>query len=1414
MEHKVRTKALSWLLTLAMLVGLLPMQVLAYTVEFTRGELQYVMQGDSEVPLADVLETVGLSGTVTAVEVSDSTLFSASKKDGEWVVTTHQAFSTEEWMRVTIDGVVYEIVVTDGHQHYVDDNYTLPTEITGTSGSLVKNKLNILYYRDGSYVGKTQLDPSKTASDAYYYYYNSIKSQIENTTWVKTEKYTYEVRYYFNVVNDFPYAKKEYTKLNYSTYKMDSWEAYSDTNASYSDNDGYGYEKNQYNVMTVNLSKPAATAPTLTGWSGTYDGQAHSVTATGASGGTVYFQTSEDNSTWNAETTTVPSRTAVGTTYVKAYTKGDSNHKNSNVVTAKIIINAMSMDGVSASGYSGTYDGAAHGITVTAPEGATVKYRESDSGDYNLASSPTYTDVGTHTVYYQVTKENYTTVTGSETVAIAQKEVGLEWGSTNFTYDGQSHAPTVTATDLISGDTCTVTADGAQTNAGGPYTATADSLSNSNYKLPSAKTTSFTISKLPITITAADQTVERGGSVASTTDKVSVTSGALVSGHSITAVTLGGDTSAVTQNGTVTFTAATIKDGDGSGTDVTGNYEITYATGKLTVTKTAPTYTAPEKKNGLVYNKTAQELVNAGTVTGGEFYYRVGDSGTWSKELPKATNAGSYAIYYYVKGDSDHSDVGSEASPISLGVVTIAQKEVTLSWTNIAFAYDGEAHIPTATATGVIDGDTCTVTVTGAKADMGTHTATATGLSNTNYKLPDAKTHTFTISGAEIVYGDDSAVTAPKRGETLKAVLVPTDTGLTYQWYCGDTPIDSATGETYTLTDGDVGKYIKVIIKKGETSYPSAPVGPVAQVYAVEGIVVKSDGTTLVSGINVKLMQGNTSFGQDTTDTDGKFIINNVPKGSYNLVASGDVDGTQLTKTQILELSADVTDVKVIMPAGKTESVLDNDNAGDFAAVVDGLDDRAAEETPGSGEKITIQMTITSEGNVGTEARLTDGDKTAFATGKTAIEALPAASGKTMEYMNIKLDETSSTNASVHTDIGDINTKVMKIIMQYDFTGRYSVTVFRYHGTTAVALTKGSGADGTFETNETAGTITIYASKFSTYAIGYSTTPPAPVTPPATPIYGGGGWTPATLPTRYPVETEQTEHGTTEASHKEATAGTKVIITPKPDKSYEAASATVRDKDGKLVSVTKEKDGTWSFTMPASKVTVSVSYAKTVITPADTGVADWLITDDHIVYLNGYDEDGIQLIGPDRNITRAEVAMIFYRLLKNKDVTVTKSYSDVPDFEWFVQAVGVLSSLGILNGYDEGDFRPQNPITRAEFTAIATRFAKATGGTSDFFDVPGDHWAYGNIATASDYGWVTGDNGLFRPEDKITRAEVAAIVNRMLGRKADQEWVLANPDKIRYFSDLQDTKQWYYFDMIEASNEHDFTKDDGVEKWK
>ena len=309
----------------------------------------------------------------------------------------------------------------------------------------------------------------------------------------------------------------------------------------------------------------------------------------------------------------------------------------------------------------------------------------------------------------------------------------------------------------------------------------------------------------------------------------------------------------------------------------------------------------------------------------------------------------------------------------------------------------------------------------------------------------------------------------------------------------------------------------------------------------------------------------------------------------------------------------------------------------------------------------------------------------------------------------------------------------------------------------------------------------------------------------------GGGGSVAT----YPVNVSEVPGGTVKPDKTQAAKDAKVTLTVTPDEGNEIDKVTVTDKDGKEIPVTRNADGTYSFQMPDSPVNVSVSFkeaAKQPASPEETGVADWLVTDDHIAYISGYADGSIN---PEGNITRAEVAMIFYRLLKDQDVEITASFPDVKDGDWFAQAVTTLASLKIITGYEDGTFAPGKQISRAEFTAIATRFAKAVNGTVNFSDVSADHWAADNIATGSEYGWITGyEDDTFRPSKPITRAEVAAIVNRMLARAADEAYVGANRDQLVQFSDLQDTAKWYYLDMVEATNQHDFTKTDGVEKWK
>ena len=214
--------------------------------------------------------------------------------------------------------------------------------------------------------------------------------------------------------------------------------------------------------------------------------------------------------------------------------------------------------------------------------------------------------------------------------------------------------------------------------------------------------------------------------------------------------------------------------------------------------------------------------------------------------------------------------------------------------------------------------------------------------------------------------------------------------------------------------------------------------------------------------------------------------------------------------------------------------------------------------------------------------------------------------------------------------------------------------------------------------------------------------------------------------------------------------------------------------------------------------------------PTQTGIANWLRTDKHTTSMTGY---GNGLFGPEDKVTRAQVAQIFYRLLKDQNVAITASFSDVADDAWYAKAVNTLASLGIIKGTSEGKFDPNRAISRAEFCAIATRFAKVASTVKNpFADINEQDWYYTAVTTAASYDWVNGmSDGNFHPHDVISRAQAATIINRMLGAAADRSYVdshVTNP-----YTDVS-TTHWAYYQIIEASiaHDHDYDKE-GVEIW-
>ena len=221
-----------------------------------------------------------------------------------------------------------------------------------------------------------------------------------------------------------------------------------------------------------------------------------------------------------------------------------------------------------------------------------------------------------------------------------------------------------------------------------------------------------------------------------------------------------------------------------------------------------------------------------------------------------------------------------------------------------------------------------------------------------------------------------------------------------------------------------------------------------------------------------------------------------------------------------------------------------------------------------------------------------------------------------------------------------------------------------------------------------------------------------------------------------------------------------------------------------------------------------------------------LNTKDHYGYIIGYPVDYYtgqpttdqtkKPVRPEGKITRAEVATIYFRMLTDESRTKfwsqSNSYSDVKAGDWFNNAVSTLSKAGIIAGYEDGSFRPNGYITRAEFATIAARFFDVTYNGKDLFPDISGHWAKDYINQAANKGFVNGyEDGTFKPDRNITRAEAVTLVNRTLDR---------HPDKNHFTKDMlvwpdnMDQTKWYYADMQEATNSHTYQMKENSDKTK
>ena len=287
----------------------------------------------------------------------------------------------------------------------------------------------------------------------------------------------------------------------------------------------------------------------------------------------------------------------------------------------------------------------------------------------------------------------------------------------------------------------------------------------------------------------------------------------------------------------------------------------------------------------------------------------------------------------------------------------------------------------------------------------------------------------------------------------------------------------------------------------------------------------------------------------------------------------------------------------------------------------------------------------------------------------------------------------------------------------------------------------------------------------------------------------------------------------------------------------------VIDKDGKIINVNKTiKDDKITLTLPNGNTlddnyyTITVTDKNGKVAPnidvtlkdktnsvngkTDTNGQVIMPLSEHKSYIVGY-PDGTFL--PDGDMSRAEAAAIFARLIseeKGETISGKSSFKDTDKNGWYADYIGYLEKYKIIEGYNDGTFKPDAPVTRAEFVSMSVRYyslfndVNKDGYTVKYTDVSKNYWAYDDIAYAKNIGWLNGySDGSFRGDNKITRAEVVTVVNRATGRIADKEFVKDNFTKLNRFTDVTDSSKWYFFEVNESANTHKIVPFSKAETW-
>ena len=738
------------------------------------------------------------------------------------------------------------------------------------------------------------------------------------------------------------------------------------------------------------------------------------------------------------------------------------------------------------------------------------------------------------------------------------------------------------------------------------------------------------------------------------------------------------------------------------------------------------------------------------------------------------TNADTYDVTFSGAENKVSEDGLYIVTDTVNGKLTITKRSVTLTSADAEKVYDGDPltnHEVTVTSGSFVTGEGATYDVTGTITDVGTEKNTFTYTLNNGTK---AENYEITTKYGKLeVTPNETEVTVTITGKTDSKTYNGSEQSIT-----GYT-VESISDSRYTANDFT---FSGTALAKG------------------------TDAGTYPMGLKPENFENkNANFSKVTfVVTDGSLTITKRDVTLTSANASKPYDGTALTKPDVKVTSGsfvdgEVTDIKAtgtITDFGEVTNTITYNEGANFKA-----DNYEITTTEG---KLTITkrpVTLTSA----SDSKVYDG--TALTNGTVNV------GGK-----GFAKDEGATYNVTgSQTEVGKSDNEFTYELNANTKASNYNITMHK-------------------------GQLVITAADSVTYKVehykqnldgSYNNTPDD-----IDPLSGTAGTLTAAAAKDYPGFT----HGTV-TQEKIKSDGTTIIKIRYTRNSYTLTINYVyRDGSkaaeshietilyGKDYSVTSPKISGYtadklvvSGTMPADNRTVTVTYTKngghhprpkpTVEIEDDDALG--LNTTDHFAYIVGYGNGEVR---PQNNITRAEVATIFFRLLtddvRDENLTKTNRYSDVTRADWYNTAVSTLSSMGIITGYPDGTFRPNAAITRAEFAAIAARFDHDGDKTAAKFSDIASHWAKDEISIAYNNGWITGyPDGTFGPQRDITRAETMTLVNRVLNRQPETEDDLL--PNMTVWTDNANPNAWYYLAVQEATNSHyyKFKTNSKYEKW-